>query len=213
MFKHLLITIRNDRILQLILCGSLLIQILFCITAVGFYHPDQHFQIVEFSSYQLCEQSGVAGIWELSSKIRPTLQVYVFSAFIKGCRLINIRDAYLQLTVLRIIFGIIAFVVFNLVCLYYFKNQRKVLYLVLLMLNLSWILPYTRTVFSSEMGSSVFFLQGFCYMTQQKIKLILSRFYLLVYYSAFHIICVSTLRFKLLALDYGCFSLKENIPK
>ena len=213
MFKRLLITIRNDRILQLLLCGSLLIQILFCITAVGFYHPDQHFQIVEFSSYQLGEKSGVAGIWELSSKIRPTLQVYIFSAFIKACRLFNIHDAYLQLTILRIIFGIIAFAVFNLICIYYFKKQKKVLYWVLLMLNLSWILPYTRTMFSSEMGSSVFFLQEFYYMMQQRIKIILALFYLPVSYSACRFTCVFKLHLRLQVLGYGCFSLKENISK
>ncbi len=163
-------TIKNDYKLQLLLFGMLVIQLLFCITSVGFYQPDQHFQIIEFSSYQLGEKSGVAGIWELDSKIRPTLQVYIFSAFISGCRLFNIDDAYLQLTLLRSAFGLIAFIVFNLISLYYFKNQKQVLYLVLLILNLSWILPYTRTLFSSEMCSSVFFLLRFFSMMQQKIR-------------------------------------------
>jgi hypothetical protein len=48
--------------------------------------------------------------------------------------------------------------------LYYFHRDRRVLYFVLLILNFSWILPYTRTLYSSEMLSSfLFFGALFCY--------------------------------------------------
>lgn len=147
----------NDRKVQWILLGGLLVQILFCITAVGFLHPDQHFQVIEFSSYQLGEQSSAGSVWELAAQIRPTLQIYIFSAFIKVCRLLHIDDAYTQLMLLRFIFGLLAFAVFNRIALHYFKDNKRVLYLVLLLLNFSWTLPYIRTMFSSEMTSAVIF--------------------------------------------------------
>lgn len=149
--------LRTDRKVQWILSIGLLVQLLFCFTAVGFLHPDQHFQIIEFSSYQLGEPSGATSVWELTSQIRPTLQVYFFSAFIKACRSIGIMDAYSQMTIIRTICGLVAFVLFNAMGLFYFKNNRRILYLVLLLTCFSWTLPYIRTFYSSEMASSVVF--------------------------------------------------------
>ncbi|WP_338868566.1 hypothetical protein WBJ53_17860 [Spirosoma sp. SC4-14] len=147
----------DDTRLRWLLLVSLFLQIIFCITQVGFLHPDQHFQLIEFSSWQLGEPSGATSVWELKSHIRPTLQVYLFSGFIKLCRLVAINDAYTQLIILRLIFGLIGFVVFNAIGLYYFKFNRKLLFWVLLLLNLSWPLPYIRTLFSSELASSITF--------------------------------------------------------
>ena len=149
--------LRTDRKVQWILGIGLLIQFLFCITAVGFLHPDQHFQIIEFSSYQLGEPNGANSVWELASQIRPTLQVYLFSAFVKGCRAVGITDAYSQMTVIRTICGLLSFALFNALGAFYFKNDRRVLYIVLLLVCFSWTLPYIRTFYSSEMASSVAF--------------------------------------------------------
>lgn len=151
---------RNDRKLQGILLGGLIVQILYCITAVGFYHPDQHFQIIEFSSYQLAEASGATSVWELAAQIRPTLQVYLFSAFVKTCRLIHIYDPYVQLTLLRLVFGLLAWGIFNRIAFHYFRNHKSILYLVLLLINLSCILPYTRTLYSSEIAAAVVFFSA-----------------------------------------------------
>lgn len=149
--------IRRDSRVQWLLLFSLLLQIVFCITQVGFLHPDQHFQLIEFSSWQLGEPSGATGVWELKSHIRPTLQVYLFSGFVTVCRFLQINDPYSQLAVLRVLFGVSGFVLFNALGIHYFKSDRKRLFLVLLLINLSWSLPYVRTLFSSEIASSIVF--------------------------------------------------------
>ncbi|MVM35349.1 hypothetical protein GO755_35330 [Spirosoma sp. HMF4905] len=149
-------TIYDSR-LRWLLFVSLLVQIIFCITEVGFFHPDQHFQLIEFSSWQMGEPSGATSVWELTSHIRPTLQVYLFSGFIESCRFFHINDAYTQLTILRLIIGLVGFALFNALGIYYFKSNRKLLYVVLLLINLSWSLPYIRTLFNSEMASSLVF--------------------------------------------------------
>jgi phosphatidylinositol glycan class B len=149
--------IRQDRRLQLLLSASLIVQVIICLTAVGVYHPDQYFQIIEFSSYQLHRPSAAGHVWEFTAHLRPTMQVYLFSAYYSVCTTLGIRDPYLQLTVLRVVFGLALFVLYNGICLYYFRHERRVLYCVLLILNFSWILPYTRTLYSSEMLSSFLF--------------------------------------------------------
>lgn len=150
--------IREDPKLQLLLLSAVIVQILTCITAIGSYHPDQHFQIIEFSSLQLKNQSAAPQVWELAAHIRPTLQVYIFSAYYLTCQFFRITDPYAQLTIVRIFMGLALLTLFNAICIYYLKAfPRKVLYIVLLILNFSWLLPYTRTLFSSEMLSSFFF--------------------------------------------------------
>ncbi|GAB3549880.1 glycosyltransferase family protein [Spirosoma fluminis] len=154
--------------LQYLFLFSVLVQLLFCLTQVGYLHPDQHFQLIEFSSWQLGEPSGATSVWELNSHIRPTLQVYLFSGFVKLCRFCYVYDAYTQLTIVRILTGLFSFTLFNALALYYFKSDKKLLYLVLLLLNVSWSLPYVRTLFSSELASSIAFFGGiFLYETRK----------------------------------------------
>ena len=158
MFTETKELIRKDRRLQLILLLGFIIQIITCIQAIGFSNFDQHFSIVEFSSYQLGNDNAAHYAFELESKIRPTLQVYMFSAYYKACVLAGVEDPYLQLTILRIIMGLVMFCIFNLIAFHYFKKEpSKILYAVLLILNFSWIFPYTRTLYSSEMLSGLFF--------------------------------------------------------
>jgi len=150
--------IREDTRLRILLSAALIIQVILCFSAIGIYHPDQYFQIVEFSSYQLNRASAVHDVWEFAAHLRPTIQVYLFSAYYEVCSGLGIHDPYFQLELLRIIFGLLLFVFFNGITLYYFRNERRtILYWVLFILNFSWILPYTRTLFSSEMLSSLLF--------------------------------------------------------
>ena len=146
-----------DSRIRWLLVFAFLIQLLFCTTQVGFLHPDQHFQLIEFSSWQLGQPSGAASVWELTSQIRPTLQVYLFSGFVEVCQFLHIDSAYSQLLILRVLFGLLGFVLFNSIAFHYFKDQPRQLFLVLLLLNFSWTLPYIRTLFSSEMASSIAF--------------------------------------------------------
>jgi phosphatidylinositol glycan class B len=150
--------LRKDTRLRLILFAAFVIQVVVCITAIGIYHPDQYFQIIEFSSYQLNRASAAGHVWEFAAHLRPTLQVYLFSAYYELCSGLGIRDPYLQLELLRLLFGMALFIFFNGITLWYFRREdRRILYFVLLLLNFTWILPYTRTLYSSEMLSSVLF--------------------------------------------------------
>lgn len=151
-------TLLKDTRLRLILLAGIMIQVVVCITAIGIYHPDQYFQIIEFSSYQLNRASAAGHVWEFAARLRPTLQVYLFSGYYKLCSGLGIRDPYVQLALLRLLFGLLLFFFFNGITLFYLRREdRRILYFVLLLLNFTWILPYTRTLYSSEMLSSVLF--------------------------------------------------------
>ena len=156
--RQILTMIREDIRLRILLSVALVVQVIICLTAIGSYHPDQYFQIIEFSSYQLHRPSAAHHVWEFAAHLRATLQVYLFSAYYETCTALGITDPYSQLGLLRLLFGLILFVFFNGLTLSYFRNERRnILYWVLFILNFSWILPYTRTLYSSEMLSSLLF--------------------------------------------------------
>ncbi|HWK03163.1 MAG TPA: hypothetical protein VNS58_06010 [Puia sp.] len=161
MFTEIKILLQKDRKLSILLSIGLLVQVVISITAIGIYHPDQHFQLIEFSSFQLQQESAAKSVWELQAQIRPSLQVYLFSAYYLFCEGCGIHSPFMQLTILRILLGLVLFVFFNSITLYYLKNERpRIIYWSLLILNFSWLLPYTRTLFSSEMLSPLFFFSG-----------------------------------------------------
>jgi phosphatidylinositol glycan class B len=158
MFKEIKKLLREDKKLQWILFAGFILQVIVSIKAIGFSTFDQHFSIIEFSSYQLGNEHAANYAVELQEKLRPTLQVYMFSAYYQLCIAAGIKDPYTQLTILRILLGLVMFIAFNLIAIHYFKNEkRNILYWVLLILNFSWIFPYTRTLYSSEMLSGLFF--------------------------------------------------------
>ena len=156
--KEYLQPLKSSQKVQLTILFGFIVQLIFCVTAVGYFHPDQHFQIIEFSSYQLHLPNAATAVWELESSIRPTFQVYIFSAFRICCHFFSIDNPFHQLTILRLLQGVLFFIILNAMALWYCKkkNERKLI-LVLLLLNFSWILVYTRTLLSSEILSAIFF--------------------------------------------------------
>jgi phosphatidylinositol glycan class B len=171
--KNYIRRIKQSKKLQLILFSGLIIQLIFCFTSVGYFHPDQHFQIIEFSSFQLKEANATKDIWELSSNIRPTLQVYLFSAFKLFCFAISIENPFYQLTILRFLQGVTFFIAFNMIAFYVCNTKpERTLIITILLLNFSWFLPYSRTLFSSEMVSALVFFPALaffhhCYLSNK----------------------------------------------
>ena len=155
--------------IKFLLLLSLLVQVYFSIVQVGFYHPDQHFQIIEFSSHQLHQPSYATKIWEFNDMIRPTIQVYFFSGFQMLCNFLSITNPFTIVTLIQLITGLLSFILFNKMALHYLKNtSQKTIFWVLLMLNFSWCFAYERTLFSSETyGALLFFYAMFFYDTSK----------------------------------------------
>jgi phosphatidylinositol glycan class B len=125
---------------------------------VGYFHPDQHFSIIEFASYKLGITSADQMAWEFPNKVRPTIQVYLFIGFYYIMDFLGLSNGYSTLTVLRIIVVILNFLLFNYIILKEFKNKnQKLLIIILLVGNFSWIFPYYKTLFNSENFGAIFY--------------------------------------------------------
>lgn len=157
--------IRSNPVLQRWLLVMLLVQVVFSYRSIGFFHPDQHFQIIEFALHQLKEPNGTAPIWELEKMIRPSIQVHLFSAFYIFCNNMGIDNPFTQIGILHCLMGIGMFVLFSAILIWYLQHKPlSILLISLALLNLTWSFPYIRSLFSSEiLGSFLFFATAFAY--------------------------------------------------
>lgn len=128
--------------------------------SVGYHHPDEHYQVLEFAKFKLGEAPEADLPWEFHEKMRPGLQPFIAFCGIKFFRFAGLDDPFVQVALFRILTGFLAF------WLYWrwmsvlapgFKDRGKWLYLGLLFF---WMMPYLNVRFSSENLSAIAFFGG-----------------------------------------------------
>jgi phosphatidylinositol glycan class B len=153
---------------KLIIVG-IVIHIITAVFSVGYYHVDEHFQILEFTSMKLglAEENSLP--WEYQAHLRPALQPAIAFMTIKAISFIGLDNPFFHATLLRIISAILA-----LYCLYLLiisllpqiKSEFLIKWLIFLSLFI-WFLPYLHVRFSSENWSGIFFWIGFALINMQ----------------------------------------------
>jgi phosphatidylinositol glycan class B len=139
---------------------GLLINIIAAWFSVGYHHPDEHFQILEFCNYKL-GNSPVADLpWEFAAKIRPGLQPFITYCFISVFNSIGIYNPFVITFLFRLLIGFLGWMaVCKLVMLLLpdFLSERSKKLFVLLSFFL-WFVPYLNVRFSSENTATISFL-------------------------------------------------------
>lgn len=138
---------------------------IFLITAffsVGYFHADEHFQILEFCNYKL-GKSPVSDLpWEFQAKIRPALLPALGYSIIKILNSINIDNPFTYSLIFRIITALLSWFITCKICLLVIKDfspDKGKFYFIFLSLFL-WFIPFTSVRFSSENYSSITFLSA-----------------------------------------------------
>ncbi len=139
----------------------------FLITAwfsVGYHHPDEHFQVLEFCNYKL----GLSPLgdlpWEYLTYCRPTVQPFIAYLFARAAMAMGIYSPFLVAFVLRALMATLTwFVSCRMVVLLtpLLKTTIAQKYLAYCMLGL-WFVPYIGVRFSAETVSSVCFFGSIC---------------------------------------------------
>jgi len=137
--------------------------ILFFITAYnshGFYHPDEHYQIVEFAQAKLGIIDTKTLAWEYHEQIRPTAQPMLCFFVLKVLHAFKIVNPYHQTLCLRLLtafFALIAIHFFVKNTQNFFENKiiQKGYYLLSYFL---WFIPFLSVRFSSETWAGLLFL-------------------------------------------------------
>jgi len=135
----------------------------FIITAYnshGFYHPDEHYQIVDFAQFKLGLENPENLAWEYRAQIRPTLQPMICYAVFKVLYAFNITNPYSQAFCLRLLTALLA-----LITIHFFVKNTKNLFEnqaiqkgYTLLSYFLWFIPFVSARFASETWSGLFFL-------------------------------------------------------
>jgi GPI mannosyltransferase 3 len=144
--------------------------ILFALTAyfsVGYFHADEHYQVIEFAGLKAGWNTPQELTWEYHTQIRsallPTLAYWIFSFN----SFFQITDIYTSLFILRLISG---FLCLTALIFFYRKSSSSIfktkqsngflrnIYLILLLLM--WYIPFLSVRFSSETWAAICLLFG-----------------------------------------------------
>lgn len=128
----------------------------------GYYHPDEHYQIIEFAQLKLGNISEESLAWEYKYGMRPSLQPWIVYLI---QRLTNISNPYILTLVLRCIAATLA--IYSIIKVNKaFCHTIKTLPIAFL-LSVSfflWFLPYINVRFSSENLAGLMFLLAVSYV-------------------------------------------------
>jgi GPI mannosyltransferase 3 len=133
--------------------------------AVGYYFPDEHFQILEFAGYKL-SLSDPAGLpWEFHSRIRPALQPAIAVALYELMHLFGEVNPFTMTFLLRLLSALMTFLVMFRIYQAYQKGIRQELLRrwFLWLSFLLWFAISAGSRFSSENWSGITFSLAFAW--------------------------------------------------
>lgn len=151
-------------VIMTIVLFSLIVHLLYAIKCVGYYHPDEHFQILEFANSKLSFSPSLPSDlpWEYHDQIRSSLQPYmviILANILSFFKLYSPFNTILILQIFSAIFGLV-------VNLMLFNEVKKsipdwrVRLLLLYLLMFYYFFPLMHSRFSSESISGSMFLVG-----------------------------------------------------
>jgi phosphatidylinositol glycan class B len=134
--------------------------------SVGYYHPDEHFQILEFARWKLDPSRPEPLPWEFHQQMRPAIQPALVVIVHKIFNLFGCSDPFLVTFFLRIMSASLTFVAMWLIYQRYkMEVSNKILRWWFLLLSfLLWFALYNAVRFSSETWSGAIFIIGFSYL-------------------------------------------------
>ncbi len=144
-----------------------LVLAIYSITAwysVGYHHPDEHFQLLEFANYKIGGTPASALPWEFAARIRPGLQPAFAWLLLQALHLLGLNDPFTQAFLLRWL-SVGCFVGVAWLWMPRLSTQVPAKWL-WLGLGLAWFMPYLAVRFSSENWAGMTFLTGLYFLLQ-----------------------------------------------
>lgn len=77
----------------------------------GYYHADEHYQLIEFAGKILGTHQPEELAWEYNARLRPALQPTIAAFFLASSNAIQLKDPYRQLFILRLLSALLTIVV------------------------------------------------------------------------------------------------------
>ncbi len=136
--------------------------VVYIITALnshGYYHADEHYQIIEFAGLKLGTHTPDELAWEFGAQIRPALQPTICFSTLKIMSILDISNPYTQAFFLRLLSALLALTVITFFIKKtetQFESNETTIYH--LMSYFLWFIPFISVRYSSETWSGLLFL-------------------------------------------------------
>jgi len=160
-FKALLTSLDLEAPILRWLLLSLAFHLIAATFGLGFYHDDEHFQILELASFKLGTTPESARAWEYGAKMRPWLMPSVVVVIAKFWRIVGVDDPFfvaLNFRLLSSLLGWASIVALVLCVSGWFKNPLR--RWAILTLCFLWYTPFLHARTSSENWAGSFFVIG-----------------------------------------------------
>ena len=86
---------------------GLLLIVVAAFRSESFYHPDEHFQTIEFASFKLGRTPGAALPWEFAARMRSWLQPGLYVVLARAAQAVGVHDPFRQAFVFRVFSGLL----------------------------------------------------------------------------------------------------------
>jgi phosphatidylinositol glycan class B len=146
--------------------------IIYSITAyfsVGYYHPDEHYQIIEFANFKLGNIRAADLPWEYRDKIRSSFMPWLAYFDISACRYFGITSPYAIAFTLRLFTAFLSLSAIT----FFIKNvitgiHEKLRPVFIVLSYFLWFIPFINVRFSSECWCGIFLLAAVSFLVNQK---------------------------------------------
>lgn len=141
---------------------SLLVYLITSFFSEGYYHPDEHFQILEFCNYKLGKSPGSDLPWEFHERIRPSLQPVLALVMVKVFNAVSIYNPFTYALIFRMLTAFFSWFVVCKLCIFLIRDfSTDIGKKLFLFLNFFlWFIPSISVRFSSENYSALTFLSA-----------------------------------------------------
>jgi phosphatidylinositol glycan class B len=99
----------RDPIARNLLLFNLVATLVTAYTSETFFHPDEHFQVIEFLGLKLGFTEASELPWEYGERVRPFMQPALYYAMLKPLMALGLSDRFMMAFVLRLVSGLFAF--------------------------------------------------------------------------------------------------------
>ena len=128
----------------------------------GYFHPDEHFQILEFGAYKL-EQAPAADLaWEFNAKIRPAIQPALVFVVHRALHWVGVANPFFLAFIFRLLSALLGLAVATALCRHGIRHLKAAGSKTLLILStfLFYANPLLQARFSSENWGGIFLFGG-----------------------------------------------------
>ncbi len=154
------------------------LSLLFCLysafVGLGFYHPDEHFQIIEIANYKLGGLPYSDTPWEFKEHLRPMFQPFSFFVLVKGLQAVGMTSHYTIALTFRVITSLLyaCSILAMLTLIPHFIVDKHLQKISQFWTALYWLIPTMAAHPTSETWGSAFFILGFfsLYQSLQKTR-------------------------------------------